>query len=122
MITANIEFKTIRQEKEFDLVEARVQALIFYVARLMKAAWNHQAVVTCLHRDEEENNAAGGKANSAHLHWRAADIRLKDFKDKKNIDILLSRINSQFKRMDGLPTAIAHGVGDNYHLHLQVPK
>lgn len=130
MIEVKLQFKTLKQEQEFYQVDPRIQSIVLFVAFNMKKLWNHQAVVTSVKRDLDEQEdliAKGvGVKNSPHLDWRAADIRLNDFPDKAHVGVLVDLINNTFPRNDGYKVAFAHGgkgPGDpNYHLHLQVPK
>jgi hypothetical protein len=121
-----VQFKTLRQETEFSSVDDRVKAVVLLVAFLMAKIWNHQATVTSIQRTPEEQAAEKAKghtniSDSPHNHWRAADIRLHDFPQKDHVPVLVDTINQAFPRSDGFKTALAHGEGDNFHLHLQVP-
>lgn len=125
MLNLALGFKTPKQEKEFEQVDPRIQAIVLFAALYMKRLWNHQAVVTSIKRDEGEQAgllAKGGVVNSPHLDWRAADIRLNDFPQKEHVGVLVDAINLAFPRSDGFKVALAHGEGVNFHLHLQVPK
>lgn len=122
MINIGLQFKTQKQEEEFYQADARAQALALLAAFTMKKLWNYQAVVTSIKRTVEENKVAGGKPASPHLDWRAIDIRLHDFPAKDHVGVLVDLLNLSFPRNDGLVTALAHGEGSNFHLHLQVPK
>lgn len=121
----NLSFKTDRQKKEFPRVNTQLQTITFFVAGYMKAKCNHQAVITSVLRTAAEQRALLKKGattltQSPHMEGRAIDIRLNDFKG--NVKELVDEINKIFPRKDKYKTALAHGVGANFHLHLQVPS
>lgn len=126
-LTVKLEFKTQRERDEFLQVQPRAQALALLSAFYMQKILNYQAVVTSVKRTPEEQaalKASGLPAvnNSPHEDWRAIDLRLNTLPNRNHVPVLLQVLNDNFKRIDGFPTAIAHGSGAGYHLHLQVPK
>ena len=62
------------------------------------------------------------KKNDTGVHedWRAVDIRANNLPYNLIVDAV-KQINKEFKRIDGKPTAIAHGEGANFHVHIQTP-
>ncbi|MGE0630920.1 MAG: hypothetical protein AB7O96_00815 [Pseudobdellovibrionaceae bacterium] len=122
-----LKFKFEYLENEFLQVDPRLQAIALFTAFSMRILFGYQAVATCVKRSHASQASlkAEGKTNvetSPHEDWRAIDFRLKDFPDKAHVNVLVDLINNTFPRNDGFKVAIAHGEGDNFHLHLQVPK
>lgn len=122
-----VKFKDETQSIEFQKVDIRVKAIIFYAAFEMKKDYDYDIVVTSVFRTESEQKLLikQGKPavkNSAHSEYRATDVRIKDFPNQNWIHHLEDKINFFFPRTDGFKTALVHGEGNNRHLHIQVPR
>ncbi len=120
-----INFKLDPLLEEFLHANTRIQTITCFVATLF-AEHKHPMVVTCVRRTaaQQASLKAEGKTTatvSPHEDGRAVDIRLNDFPDKSKIKEMVETINRRYPRTDGRPTALAHGEGGNFHLHLQVP-
>lgn len=112
-IINTIEFKEPSTDPEFSKLDIRLQAILFAVSFYFKTMLNYQMVITDMYRND---------VDSAHGHYRGADVRINSMPSREiRVPLIVDLINKNFPRHDKLPTAIAHGDGDNYHLHLQVP-
>ena len=106
----------------FYLVDPKLRALLLDLANLCHHFWHRDLVVTCLFRDEAENEAIGGNPNSAHLSGRAADLRVNwiggdDGYTDKEIDTLIEYVKGVWGNGYHI---ICHGEGANRHIHLNV--
>ncbi len=120
-----LQFKTPKQEQEFENVDPRIKALTFYVTYYFNVVLKVVPVITSVWRTEEEQKQflKEGKTTaplSPHQFGRAVDIRLNDV-PRDTIPLLVATINQKWSRNDGKVTALMHGIGSGIHIHLQTP-
>ncbi len=120
-----LQFKTPKQEQEFENVDPRIKALTFYVTYYFNVVLKVVPVITSVWRTEEEQKQflKEGKTTatmSPHQFGRAVDIRLNDV-PRDTIPLLVATINQKWARNDGKVTALMHGIGQGIHIHLQCP-
>jgi hypothetical protein len=85
------------------------------LAEYLREVHDVQLVVTCLYRTPEENKADGGLPQSAHLDWRAADIRTWSFTPEIE-EATLKHLTGTW----GVEMLCAKIHGKNRHLHINV--
>lgn len=126
-INLKISFAKEDLSDQFWKADRRIQALIVFTALQMKKACNKDITVTSIFRTPEQQadlikHGLPAVRNSAHLDGRAADIRMHSNDERKYAPLIEKIINGNFPRGDGFNVALTHGDGDNFHLHLQVPR
>ena len=121
-----IKFKSKRQEREFNKVDPRIKALTFYISLYFHENLVKLPVVTSVLRTQREQSSFYRRGlskikRSPHMYGRAIDIRLRDI-PKNDAIKLVNHVNMYWQRRDKYETALAHGKGAGYHLHIQVPS
>ena len=116
--------KQVRFELEVQAVELKQEAALYgvrpemlrrlskvdsYIRRTLRL----QPTYTSGLRDETKNQVVGGALHSFHLQGKAVDLVVP------GITMAQEALVVQFANQQGLG-ALWHGVGDNYHLHLQL--
>ena len=86
----------------------RVAKVDSYLRRILRL----QPIYTSGLRDETKNQVVGGALHSFHLQGKAVDLVVS------GITVAQEALVVQFANQQGLG-ALWHGVGDNYHLHMQ---
>jgi len=112
-------FKTDRIEAEFKefRLNHHLRAVLLEVSWYMRLRWDKIIVITCLYRTPDENLAVKGNPLSAHLDWRAADLRVSNLRPVEVTD-MVTHMRSLWAE-DMLHIKV-HGEGANVHCHINI--
>ena len=92
------------------------RALVADLSIEMEKRFNRDIILTCVGRTPEENAKDGGVPNSAHLTFRAVDIRAKDWKPEER-EFALAWIRHRWAQVG---YALIHNAGGGIHLHVNI--
>ena len=114
-IRFELEVQAAELKQEAALVGVRPEMLrrVAKVDSYLRRTLRLQPTYTSGLRDEMKNKAVGGALHSFHLQGKAVDLVVS------GITVAQEALVVQFANQQGLG-ALWHGIGDNYHLHLQL--
>jgi hypothetical protein len=123
-----MKYRDDRSKKEFGMIDARLQAILYFVEGYTRQNFDKEITLTHLIRTKEEQDRIYGAnpryvANpwtSVHQVNRGADIRSHSFTTDE-INMIVNIVNSLFVYNNNLQTCIYHDVGAGAHIHFQVP-
>ena len=122
-----LDFKTERIADEFyERLDPRLRSIIMEQARWQWVKFNRALVITCVGRTVEENEAVGGRYNSAHLirsdapYVRAADVRSRNLDPEMQVK-WAKRVSGVW-RIRGLLHVVHHNSGSGDHFHMNINR
>ena len=123
-VNGYIRFKTERLHNEWAILDPRLRAALFEVARFVRVAFGKSLFLTCILRTPEENADAGGVPDSGHLLQengtvRAADVRTAAHLTAEEIERVVEYWDEHIRLGRGWWSCLYHG--QPRHLHMQVP-
>jgi len=123
-----IKFTKDNLKQEFEILNPRLQNILFWLDGFLSYRWNLPLTLTHLLRTQAQQEAIYGKGTlnkSVHQFGRGADISVKEF-IAQEIDpaVIAEEVNRNFPyAKPGFKTALYHSVGDHgRHLHIQVAE
>jgi hypothetical protein len=108
-----LQFKPGLNPIELTMLKPQLLHVLGYVANLITEVYRKDAVITSILRVK-------GIDIGVHSTGRAVDVRSIDLTSAQILNVV-SKVNSEFSRLDGKPTCIHHDIGLGMHFHLQVP-
>ena len=118
---ADIFFKEIRLEDEFKSyrLNQHLRAVLLDLGWYMRHRRDMQVMLTCIYRTPNENKAVNGNPLSAHLDWRAADIRTRDLKVAE-VDDMVNHLRALWPLE--MLHVIVHNSGAGPHMHININR
>lgn len=107
-----MQFKHGFLKMEFRQIDVRLQGILLAISAYRQYFFLNDIVITSLIRKED--------ARSVHFYGRGADIRIKDWVPMQ-AEAIRSWTNDAFFYSNDKKTCLIEGMGDNQHLHIQVP-
>ena len=98
-------------------LDVRLKAILIEAGVWSQNVLGKQLIVTCLLRTKEENEAVGGRPQSAHLEARASDLRTRHLNTEQEEKLKAHLENvwgSEFLHV------LIHDSGAGRHMHLNI--
>ena len=122
----NIFYKTKRVQAEFDCgtIDPRLRVILIDLAEWVYFEFGKPMTLTCIRRNQAENEAVEGMERSAHIsdddgYVRAADIRSRNFlkpEKKRIVHYILDKWNRRQKYVH----CIYHDADSGPHFHINI--